>query len=171
MLFSLLLAFHYGFLRFFSGGFVGVDVFFVISGFLITKIIYDGFDGGKYSIVNFYDRRVRRIFPALFLMFFAIFVASYIMQFPSEVKYLGNSIISSIFFVSNILFYNSASYFDQTLFIKPSFAYMVTFSRGTVLYFISYNNVPFATFLSAMEEKHFNSSDNFVICVRGCSNL
>jgi peptidoglycan/LPS O-acetylase OafA/YrhL len=111
--------FHYQFMSFFPGGFVGVDVFFVISGFLITKIIYDDFESGKYSIVDFYNRRVRRIFPALFVMFFAILIMSYATQFSSEIDYVGKSIISSVFFVSNVFFYNSAGYFDGGLSSNP----------------------------------------------------
>ena len=112
-------AFHYQFLSFFSGGFVGVDIFFVISGFLITKIIYDDFGHGKYSIIDFYNRRIRRIFPALYAMFFAILIFSYAVQFPSEVNSVGKSIISSVFFVSNVFFYNSAGYFDGGLSSNP----------------------------------------------------
>ncbi len=59
------LLFHAGF-RSFSGGFVGVDVFFVISGFLITSIIQEDIEAGRFSIISFYERRIRRIFPALF---------------------------------------------------------------------------------------------------------
>lgn len=61
--------FHAGF-ELFSGGFVGVDVFFVISGYLITTIILSELEQGKFSIINFYERRARRILPALFLVMF-----------------------------------------------------------------------------------------------------
>src|SRR5258708_34912370 len=64
------------------GGFVGVDVFFVISGYLITGIIYDGINGGTYSIADFYNRRVRRIFPALFPVFAFCIVAAFFLDFP-----------------------------------------------------------------------------------------
>ncbi len=110
-------AFHYGFFRF-SGGYVGVDIFFVISGFLITRIIFEEFSNEKYSIVGFYNRRVRRIFPALFVVFAAIGVAAVATDFPSDAKLVGDSITASVFFVSNVFFYNKTNYFE-TGFANP----------------------------------------------------
>ena len=107
------LAFHYGLTRWCSGGYVGVDVFFVISGFLITKMIYDGMSDGTYSISDFYQRRVRRIFPALFVVFAAILLLSCVTHFPSETAYIGESVLSAVLFVSNIFFfYSTGNYFD-----------------------------------------------------------
>ncbi|HEX3863509.1 MAG TPA: acyltransferase family protein [Stellaceae bacterium] len=112
-------AFHFGLDRVAPGGYVGVDIFFVISGFLITRIIYDDISAGTYSIAAFYERRIRRIFPALFVMFAACFIGSFFLYFPSEVTATGKGIISSVFFVSNIFFYSIGSYFDDNLKANP----------------------------------------------------
>jgi peptidoglycan/LPS O-acetylase OafA/YrhL len=95
------------------GGFIGVDVFFVISGYLISSIIFRDMDRGRYSILEFYDRRVRRIFPALFAMFVACSISALLLYFPSEVRSTGHAIIASSMFVSNILFYQDSGYFDR----------------------------------------------------------
>ena len=94
-------------------GFIGVDVFFVISGYLITGIIQKGIDDGSYSVVNFYNRRVRRIFPALFTVFAFCIVAGFFLYFPSEAQTLGSSIVASAFFASNIFFYLRSGYFER----------------------------------------------------------
>jgi peptidoglycan/LPS O-acetylase OafA/YrhL len=95
-----------------DGGYVGVDIFFVISGYLITGIIFESFARGTYSISDFYFRRIRRIFPALFVVYLAILAASVLILFPSETENIGKTILSSIFFVSNIFFSGSSNYFD-----------------------------------------------------------
>src|SRR6516162_9283822 len=88
-----------------GGGFVGVDVFFVISGYLITQTIYRDISNGTYTIADFYNRRMRRIFPGLFMIFVFCMVVTFFSSFPSEAKKISESIISSTFFVSNLLFY------------------------------------------------------------------
>src|SRR4051794_7198614 len=88
-----------------TGGFIGVDVFFVISGYLITRVIFYDVDNKTYSIVDFYNRRIRRIFPALFTVFVFCLVVAFVSSLPSEATDIGRSILSSIFFVSNYLFY------------------------------------------------------------------
>ena len=102
-----------------SGGFVGVDIFFVISGYLITQTIYRDINNRTYSIVDFYNRRMRRIFPALFAIFAFCIVVTFFSSFPSEASKIGESIIGSIFFVSNLLFYNQSGYFDRNLETNP----------------------------------------------------
>lgn len=104
--------YHCGFARFFPGGFVGVDVFFVISGFLITGIVQKDIDNGRFSIVEFYNRRIRRIFPALMVVYLAVLAASFLLLMPSEASQSSRNILSSILFVSNIYFYTQTSYFD-----------------------------------------------------------
>jgi peptidoglycan/LPS O-acetylase OafA/YrhL len=112
--------FHYNLHSVAPGGFVGVDVFFVISGYLITRVIRDEVEAGSFSVAEFYFRRVRRIFPALIAMYLACCVASLIISFPSEAGNIGTSIVASIFFVSNIVFYNSSGgYFDQKMESNP----------------------------------------------------
>jgi peptidoglycan/LPS O-acetylase OafA/YrhL len=104
--------YHCGFARFFPGGFVGVDVFFVISGYLITGIVQKDIDNGRFSIVEFYNRRIRRIFPALMVVYAAVLAASFLLLMPSEASQSSRNILSSILFVSNIYFYTQTSYFD-----------------------------------------------------------
>jgi peptidoglycan/LPS O-acetylase OafA/YrhL len=93
------------------GGFIGVDVFFVISGYLITRNIYNDVINGKYSIADFYNRRIRRIFPALYALYGFCIIVVFFLSFPAEAEAVGSSMISSIFFISNIVFYNKSGYF------------------------------------------------------------
>jgi peptidoglycan/LPS O-acetylase OafA/YrhL len=95
------------------GGFIGVDVFFVVSGYLITQLLYESIECGHYSTANFYNRRIRRIFPALFVVFAFCIAAAFAMKFPSELETLGEAVVASICFVSNIVFYDSGAYFGQ----------------------------------------------------------
>ncbi|WP_262693071.1 acyltransferase family protein [Kordiimonas aquimaris] len=110
--------FHAG-LETFSGGFVGVDIFFVISGYLITSIILSEMDKGTFTIVNFYERRARRILPALFLMMSATVLFAYIILLPAELVEYSRSLITAIFFSSNILFWQGESYFNTVNELKP----------------------------------------------------
>jgi peptidoglycan/LPS O-acetylase OafA/YrhL len=102
-----------------SGGFVGVDVFFVISGYLITTIILAELEQGKFSIVNFYERRARRILPALFLVMLVCIPAAWFWLLPSDMKNFSQSLVSVPFFVSNILFWHQSGYFDASAELKP----------------------------------------------------
>lgn len=113
------LAYHLGFNSFASGGFIGVDVFFVISGYLITKIIYRGLFDGNYSFLEFYQRRVRRIFPALFAVYAGVLVLGFFLRFPEELQNIGETTFASILFSSNIIFYLSSGYFDGGLSTNP----------------------------------------------------
>lgn len=110
--------FHSG-LTFFSGGFVGVDVFFVISGYLITLIIAEEIKAGQFSIINFYERRVRRIFPALFTVMLFTTIVSSIVLMPSSFDSFGRSLVSATLFASNMLFWNEVDYFDASALSKP----------------------------------------------------
>ena len=105
------LLYHIGFSSF-SGGFIGVDVFFVISGYLITAIILREKSNDDFSIGRFYERRARRILPALLVVIFACLCVSYFWMAPSQLKEFGGSSISAIFFVSNLFFLKHSSYFD-----------------------------------------------------------
>jgi peptidoglycan/LPS O-acetylase OafA/YrhL len=111
--------YHYGLTQIAPGGFVGVDIFFVISGFLITKNLHDTINDGSYRILDFYNRRIRRIFPALFVMFLACTVFSLLIEFPDEAKNTNDAVLASVFFVSNILFYHTSGYFDLALQSNP----------------------------------------------------
>ncbi|MEI8033233.1 MAG: acyltransferase family protein [Chlorobiaceae bacterium] len=103
----------------FSGGFVGVDIFFVISGFLITSIILKDIQKKKFSIANFYERRIRRIFPALFpVIGFSFVVGAYLFD-ADAFKSLGKSITATTLFSSNVLFWRESGYFAAPSLEKP----------------------------------------------------
>ena len=110
--------FHAGF-EWFSGGFVGVDVFFVISGYLITTIIISEMAEGKFSIVNFYERRARRILPALFFVMASCLPFAWLWLTPSDLKDFGQSLVAVSTFSSNILFWLESGYFDTAAELKP----------------------------------------------------
>lgn len=101
----LVIAFHCGFARFIPGGYVGVDVFFVISGYLITKIIFTDAQAGRFSIWDFYERRVRRVFPAIIFLYICTLVASAIILLPDETLQQAKNTAASALFASNIYFY------------------------------------------------------------------
>jgi peptidoglycan/LPS O-acetylase OafA/YrhL len=110
--------FHASF-EWFSGGFVGVDVFFVISGYLITTIIISEMAEGKFSIVNFYERRARRILPALFFVMAACLPFAWLWLTPNDLKDFGQSLVAVSTFSSNILFWLQSGYFDTAAEFKP----------------------------------------------------
>jgi len=97
--------------RLFRGGFVGVDVFFVISGFLITSIILGELRTGKFTIAGFYDRRCRRILPALLSVIGACFVAGYLIMLPDQLRDMAGSAAASLLFVANGFFWVHTGYF------------------------------------------------------------
>jgi peptidoglycan/LPS O-acetylase OafA/YrhL len=101
------------------GGFAGVDVFFVISGFLITGIILDALKDGSFSFADFYWRRVRRIFPALILVLAASLALGWLLLLPDEFMQLGKHVAAGAGFVSNIVFWREAGYFDGAAELKP----------------------------------------------------
>ncbi len=110
--------FHAGFATF-SGGFIGVDVFFVISGYLITAIILAELEQGKFSIVNFYERRARRILPALFVIMLVSFIFGYFLLMPDEFKNLGQSLVATSLFSNNVLLGITSGYWDLASEFKP----------------------------------------------------
>jgi peptidoglycan/LPS O-acetylase OafA/YrhL len=101
------------------GGFIGVDVFFVISGYLITSIIERHLKLNRFSVIEFYHRRIRRIFPAMFVMIFVSFIAAFLFLTPVELKDFGRSLIAVSAFSANILFYRRSGYFDQSSEFNP----------------------------------------------------
>ena len=106
--------FHAG-LPAFSGGFVGVSVFFVISGYLMAKLIGEGLERGDFSLSNFYERRVRRIFPALFAVLFFCAVVAAVVAPPKLFRDFGATLSATVLFASNLAFWwKTANYFDAT---------------------------------------------------------
>lgn len=101
------------------GGFVGVDIFFVISGYLITTIINNSIRNKNFSILEFYSRRVNRIFPALILMLVTVIGFSWFVLLPSDLKALGKHTAGGMGFTQNIVLYTEAGYFDASAISKP----------------------------------------------------
>jgi peptidoglycan/LPS O-acetylase OafA/YrhL len=103
----------------FGGGYVGVDVFFVISGYLITSLIVSQQQAGKFSISWFYERRIRRIFPALFVVMLFCIIAGWAVVAPGEYKSLGGSVFATSVFLSNVLFWMRSGYFETSAEQQP----------------------------------------------------
>lgn len=101
------------------GGFIGVDVFFVISGFLISTIIFSNLERGSFSFRQFYERRIRRIFPALLLVLFASFAFGWFALLPDEFAKLGKHVAGGAGFFSNFLLRGESGYFDNAAETKP----------------------------------------------------
>ena len=110
--------FHAGF-NFFSGGFVGVDVFFVISGYLITTIIIKELNNNKFSIKKFYERRARRILPALIFVILISSIISFIFLTRNELGSYFKSVIATLLFFSNLYFYKTTPYFRSESDLEP----------------------------------------------------
>ena len=110
--------FHAG-LNGFSGGYVGVDIFFVLSGYLITSILLAEMSVGTYTIVNFYERRARRILPALFFVIFFSLIPAWVLMAPHQLKDFSQSLVAIAAFSSNILFWKESGYFEVTAELKP----------------------------------------------------
>lgn len=110
--------YHYGF-GLVSAGYAGVDVFFVISGFLIGGIILDDCAAGRFSYRAFYMRRVRRILPALLAMMLLVMPVAALVMSPNELRYFGGGVLSALLFVSNLWFYNLIDYFNPGAALDP----------------------------------------------------
>ena len=102
--------------KFLNNGYMGVDIFFVLSGYLITNIILQD---KKFNLISFYERRARRLLPVLFVGIFVAIILSFFFLFPSELRDFGQSLISTTLFFSNFLFLNESGYFDNASELKP----------------------------------------------------
>jgi peptidoglycan/LPS O-acetylase OafA/YrhL len=141
-----------------KGGFIGVDIFFVISGYLICGNILKDIDNDNFSFLKFYYRRIRRIFPSLIVVLIFVLILSWFTLFPIELKSLGKHIIGSSLFISNIISYNEIGYFDFNSYLKPL---LHLWSLGIEEQF--YLILPFLLFLTA--RKRFNIAVMiFMIC-------
>lgn len=103
----------------FKGGFIGVDVFFVISGFLITSIISHDLNNNTFSIQRFYRNRIKRIFPSLLTVLFAVAIFSWVALFAEEFKKLGLHYIGAATFSTNFILNHESGYFDSASILKP----------------------------------------------------
>ncbi|WP_210641953.1 acyltransferase family protein [Pseudomonas sp. Tri1] len=110
--------FHFGFSTF-SGGFVGVDVFFVISGFLITGILFREINAQRFSFVDFWARRARRIIPALSVVLVAALALGWLLLTAKDFSELGRAVRYQALFISNILFMRQDGYFEPASDLKP----------------------------------------------------
>ena len=110
--------FHIGF-PFFSGGYVGVDVFFVISGYLITSIILKGPEKGSFSLKGFYINRARRLLPALSFMLAITIPIALIVMLPANLDAFFRSVIATLFFSSNLYFWRQTNYFSDAAELQP----------------------------------------------------
>ncbi len=111
-------AFH-AFPNWIQGGFVGVDVFFVISGFLISSILFTSLENNSFSFFDFYQRRIKRIFPALFITLAFSCLMGWFILFPDEYKQLGKHLIGGAGFISNFVLWKETGYFDNNVDTKP----------------------------------------------------
>lgn len=111
-------AFH-AFPNWMSGGFIGVDVFFVISGYLISMIIFENLDKGTFGFTEFYSRRIRRIFPALLLVLTVSYALGWFTLLADEYKQLGKHVAGGAGFASNFIFWKESGYFDNAAETKP----------------------------------------------------
>ncbi len=111
-------AFH-AFPNWINGGFIGVDIFFVISGYLISTIIFENLDRGSFSFATFYARRIKRIFPALLFILLVCFTFGWFALLADEFKQLGKHIAAGASFISNLVLWHEAGYFDNAAETKP----------------------------------------------------
>ena len=102
-----------------QAGFIGVDIFFVLSGFLITGILLQSLEAGRFSYADFYARRTRRIFPALCLVLFACLVFSALYTFPAQARIIGKHVGAGALFISNFVLWQESGYFDVSSEAKP----------------------------------------------------
>ena len=115
---SLVVGFH-AFPNFFPGGYIGVDIFFIISGYLISGIIFKQLQVNKFSFFDFYAKRINRIFPALIFVLLVSILLSRTYNFQNEIIDFNNSLISAVSFVANLFFYFQSDYFDTAAETKP----------------------------------------------------
>ena len=101
------------------GGYVGVDIFFVISGFLISSLLFAEMTKERFSFTTFYGRRIRRIFPALAVCLAAVLAYGFVSLTPSELAQLGKHVFFGAGFLSNIVLWSESGYFDSAASLKP----------------------------------------------------
>lgn len=115
----LLVVIYHAFPALIPGGFVGVDIFFVISGYLITAILKKEMQEGKYSIKEFYRRRIDRLFPSLLIVMYTAFIFGWFTLFADEFMQMGKEIAGGAGFIANIVLYSETGYFNANSVTKP----------------------------------------------------
>lgn len=111
--------FYHGFPSFIPGGFFGVDIFFVISGYLISGIIFRNIYRGTFSYLKFYSKRIKRIIPNLFLLLSFVLIAGYFLLFEDDYNNLGRHVYSSAVFIENFRLLSEIDYFTEDAIRKP----------------------------------------------------
>ena len=130
---------------FVPGGFVGVDVFFVISGYLMTSIIMGRLSKDKFNLWAFYDDRAKRIIPGLLGVCFVLLTAGYFVVEPASYHYLGSTSISALLFFSNFRFWSATSYFELVKRCQMALAYLEPVTGMAVLFAFSNHRDAFAS--------------------------
>src|SRR5437588_9929618 len=115
----MLVVLYHAFPQAMPGGFIGVDIFFVISGFLITGIIARGLGRQRFSLAGFYNRRIRRIFPALLVVLCVVLVLGWLWMLPAAYAQLSTDVFASAAFFANIALLLQSGYFDVEAAKKP----------------------------------------------------
>tara|TARA_Y100000590_G_scaffold55884_1_gene58513 strand:- start:10788 stop:12596 length:1809 start_codon:yes stop_codon:yes gene_type:complete len=110
--------FHAGF-KLFEGGYIGVDIFFVISGYLITSLLIEDIENKRFSVISFYERRARRILPALFFVMLCCIPFAWKLMLPDPLENFGQSLVATSFFSNNILLFATSGYWDLPSEFKP----------------------------------------------------
>ncbi len=110
--------FH-AFPKFIAGGFIGVDIFFVISGFLISSILFSNLENNNFSLLTFYKKRILRIYPSLLTVMIVSFTLAWFVLFSSEYMQLGKHLAGGAAFISNFILWGESSYFDLDSASKP----------------------------------------------------
>ncbi len=105
---------YHAFPRVLPGGFIGVDIFFVISGFLISTILFNSLEQNRFSFLDFYSRRARRIFPGLVLVLLVCLLFGWFMLLTDEYERLGKHVAAGAAFLSNFVLWGDSGYFDVT---------------------------------------------------------
>ena len=136
----------------FSGGFIGVDVFFVISGYLITQMVLGDFEKGSFSLSHFYERRVRRILPALLVMLAATVPLAYVFLSADPLADYSAALLGATWFSSNFVFWSEADYFDRASEFKPL---LHTWSLGVEEQFYLFFPVLYQIFIGRFKLKKF----------------
>jgi len=116
----------------FGGGFIGVDIFFVISGYLITSIILSEKEKGIFDLKKFLIKRIKRLLPAIIFVSIFTVILGFLILSPDDLKNFSKSVISSVFFVSNLLYWTESNYFNTVSEFKP---FLHTWSLGVEMTF------------------------------------
>lgn len=135
--------FFHAFPQWMRGGFVGVDIFFVISGYLISGIIFKGLERGSFSLREFYERRVIRVFPTLIVVLVSVLILGWFLLLGFEYKQLSGYAIAGTLFYSNLLSWLEAGYFDANAAVKPllhCMSSLIFWSWILFLYFVTGND-------------------------------